>query len=140
VPFYGTTVARGQRFRLQPLTQPWPTTSLIQSRRHLVGYVGSIFARPRVDYRRQGHDVDPSYRNLSQGGVRGLCVDQGGCLIMCRLRSRWIFRSMCNMTCFPVRNRVCYVCALVAATLILPELAFAGKHGTPVSSQPECGK
>ena len=47
---------------------------------------------------------------------------------MCRLRSRWIFRSLCK------------VCALVAATLILPELAFAGKHGTPVSSQPECGK
>jgi len=44
------------------------------------------------------------------------------------------------MTCFPFRNRVCNVCALVAATLILPELAFAGKHGTQVSSQPECGK
>jgi hypothetical protein len=59
---------------------------------------------------------------------------------MCRLRSRWIFRSLCNMTCFPFRNRVCNVCALVAATLILPELAFGEKDRTPVSSQPECGK
>jgi hypothetical protein len=44
------------------------------------------------------------------------------------------------MTCFPFRNRVCNVCALVAAILILPELAFAEKDRTPVSSKPECGK
>ena len=56
------------------------------------------------------------------------------------LKKQMNFPIFVRMTCFPFRNRVCNVCALVAATLILPELAFAEKDRTPVSSQPECVK
>jgi hypothetical protein len=43
------------------------------------------------------------------------------------LKKQMNFPIFVRMTCFPFRNRICKVCALMAATLILAKVAFADK-------------